>query len=403
MDMANVLEVGGYAPVAALPAFEAAAEAAIARGDVPSVVAIAADADQVLYQRAFGSLGVPDNGPLRVDDVFYIASMTKAVTCLAGVQMIERGKLGLDQDAADILPELGGLKVLTGFDAAGKPELRDPARPIKIRHLFTHTSGLATDVWNEDIKRYSADFGIPSMATCKDAALEVPLVFDPGERWEYSVAIDFIGKIVERLSGLRLEEYFRRNIFEPLGMKWTSFIISPAQRARLVPVRAKWTSDAWEPIGFEISQDPEFYMGGAGLYGTAGDYIRFLQMLLNRGTLDGNRVLKPETVDLYLADHLGALDVPRLGTAMPKLSDDVNFIPGIPKKWSLGALINTRDVPGGRRAGSQFWAGLASSYFWMDPKSRLAGAIFMSGFPFADPPGVALFEALERDVYAAFG
>lgn len=401
--MSEVLEIRRRAPVAALPAFEMAARAAIARGEVPSVVAIAADADRVLYEAAFGELGVPGKEALRTDDVLYLASMTKIVTCLAGIQMVEQGKLDLDQDAADILPDLGRIKVLTGYDSAGEPHLRDPKRPIKVRDLLTHTSGFATDVWNEDIKRYSADFNIPGMATCKDAALDQPLAFDPGDRWEYSVSIDFIGKIVERLSGLRLEEYFKKNIFEPLGMDWTSFIISPAQRARLVPVRAKWTSEAWEPTGFEISQEPEFYMGGAGLYGTAGDYIRFLRMLLNRGELDGNRVLKPETADLFLADHLGALEVPRLASALPKLSADVDFIPDIPKKWSLGAMINTRDVPGGRKAGSQFWAGLASSYFWADPKSGLAGAVFMSYFPFADPKGVAVFDALEQAVYAEFG
>jgi CubicO group peptidase (beta-lactamase class C family) len=241
------------------------------------------------------------------------------------------------------------------------------------------------------------------MATCKDAALEVPLVFDPGARWEYSVGIDFIGKIVEKLSGARLEDYFRKYIFEPLGMNWTSFIISPRQRARLVPVRAKDGNGGWQPVDFEVSQEPEFYMGGAGLYGTAGDYIRFLRMLLNRGTLDGNRVAKPETVDLFLADHLGDLTVPLLPTAMPFLSVDVNFLPGNPKKWSLGFLVNTEDVPGGRAAGSQFWAGLASTYFWLDPKSRLAGAAMLSYFPFADPAGVAVFDAFERDVYASYG
>jgi CubicO group peptidase (beta-lactamase class C family) len=390
-------------PSSGMPSFEAVANAAIRRGEIPGIVAIAADADRVLYQRAIGDLGVPGKGPLAVDDVFYIASMTKPITCFAGAQMVERGKLRLDQNAADILPELGRVKVLAGFDAAGKPILRDPVRQITIRHLFTHSSGFSTDVWNEGIRRYCAGMGVPGMSTCRDAALAVPLILDPGTRWEYSVSIDFIGKIVERVSGQRLEEYFRDNIFRPLGMGWTSFIISPAQRARLVPVRARTDAGRWEPVAFEISQEPEFYMGGAGLYGSAGDYIRFLMMLLNKGTLGGNRVMQPETVDLFFADHLGELELPILRTAMPSLSADVDFNPGIPKTWSLAALVNKRDVPGGRGAGSQFWAGLASSYFWVDPRARLAGAVFMSSFPFADPTGLTVFDALEHAVYDRFG
>jgi CubicO group peptidase (beta-lactamase class C family) len=383
--------------------FETAARGAIAEGQIPGVVAMAANADELLYAVAIGDRGVPGKGPLAVDDVFYIASMTKAVTCFAGVQMIEQGKLGLDMRAADLLPELREVKVLTGFDAAGQPRFREPRSEVQVRHLFTHTSGLSTDVWNENIKRYSADFNVPSMATCKNAALDVPLVFDPGERWEYSVAIDFIGKIVETLSGHRLEDYFRKFIFEPLGMNWTSFILRPEQRERLVPVWSKADGGDWKRVAFEISQEPEFYMGGAGLCGTAGDYIRFLRMLLNRGSLDGNRVARPDTVALYLDNHLGDLTVAALPTAMPFLSVDVEFLPGNPKKWSLGAMINSRDVPGGRRAGAQFWAGLASTYFWLDPESDLAGLTMLSYFPFADPAGVAIFDAFERDVYASYG
>lgn len=389
--------------VAPMAGFEAAAASAIAAKAIPGVVAMAADADSILYEAAFGALGVPGKGPLAVDDVFFIASMTKAITCLAGAQMIEQGKLRLDQDAADFLPEIAGRKVLTGFAEDGTPLFRDPVRPVTVRHLFTHTSGFATDVWNPLIKRYTDETPLPTMGTCRNEAMNVPLVFDPGDRWEYSVSVDWLGFIVERLSGMRLDEYFRRHIFAPIGMEATSFIISPEQRARLVPVWSRKGGDEFEAVNFEISQEPEFFMGGAGLYGTARDYIRFLQMFLNRGRANGHQVIRPETVDLFLANHLGGLTVPKLPTAMPFLSVDIDLWPETEKTWSLGFLTNVEDLPGRRRAGSQFWGGLASTYFWLDPKSRLAGLAMLSYFPFADPAGLAVFDALERDVYAAFG
>jgi CubicO group peptidase (beta-lactamase class C family) len=385
-----------------LSVFEAAAQEAVAGGGIPGVVGMAANAAELLYQGAFGAANAETGAPLKTDAVFFIASMTKAITSLAAVQLIEQGKIGLEQEAASILPEMKSHRVLGGFDAHGRPKLRPAARPITVRHLLTHTSGHSTDIWNPDTIRFIDVMNLPSMATCKTEALGTPLVFDPGDKWEYGISTDWVGKIVEAVSAKRLEEYFRDHIFGPIGMAETSFILSPAQRRKLVPVHGRNEGGGWKTLPFEVSQEPEFYMGGAGLYGPVGDYVKFLQMLLNRGRAAGGQVIKPETVDLLFANHIGAMEWPGMRTAIPAMSAEVDVMPGISKKWSLGFLRNEADVPGRRSAGSQFWGGLANSFFWVDPKKNLCGVAAFGYFPFADPACLDVFDALERDVYATF-
>lgn len=388
---------------AAMPRFEAAARQAVEAGQFPGVVGMAVSADKLLYQGAFGVADAAKGDRLTTDAVFFIASMTKAITSLACVQLIEQGRIGLEQQAATILPEMARHQVLTGYDSVGRPQLRAPARPITVRHLLTHTSGHSTDIWNAMTKRYIEVMDLPPIPTCKNGALATPLASDPGERWEYGISSDWVGKIVEAASGLRLEDYFRRHIFEPIGMNSTSFIISPDQRRRLVPIHARNGGGAFAPIGFEVSQNPEFYMGGAGLYGPAGDYLKFLQMLLKRGRAPGGRVLKPETVDLMFDNHIGDLEWPGMKSVIPAMSCDVDLMPGEAKRWSLGFLTNLADIEGRRSAGSQSWAGLANGYYWLDPKKGVAGLTMASYFPFADPAALRVFDALEQDVYARFG
>jgi methyl acetate hydrolase len=381
--------------------FEATARRAVASGAFPGVAAMVANKDEVLYSAVFGCADATTGVPLRLDDVFFIASMTKIITALACVQLIEQGKVRLEDEASAIVPRMVA-KVLTGFDSAGQPIVREPKRQVTVRHLLTHTSGQTTDVWNSDTIRYIEAMNLPPVPTCKPEAFMTPLVFDPGEGWEYGVGSDWVGQIVERVSGLTLNDYFKRFIFEPIGMTETSFILSPSQRAKLVPVHIRQPDGRFKLSGFEVSQTPEFFMGGAGLYGTVADYIRFLQMFLNDGRTVLGQVLKPETVRLFFANHIGDMEWPGMKTAIPAMSANVSLLPGIPKRWSLGALRNEEDVPGGRRVGSQFWAGLANSYFWVDPTMKLAGVTASAYFPFADPPALEVFEALERDSYGAF-
>jgi methyl acetate hydrolase len=376
-----------------------ALRAAVTRGDVPGVVATAADRGGVLYQGAFGRRALPDGGAMTVDSVFWIASMTKAITSTAAMQLVEQGRLALDKPIADVLPELAAPQVLEGFDAAGEPRLRGAARPITLRHLLTHTSGLVYDIFNPEIARYMEKRDIPNIISCRNRALELPLVFDPGGRWNYGTGIDWAGKAVERVSGQKLGDYLTEHLFVPLDMKDTGFKLTPERRARLVGMHSRGGDAALAPIEFEIPQEPEFEMGGGGLYGTAADYLAFQRAFLN----DGRPVLRPETAALMTQNAIGGLDVPPLKTAIPAYSHDADFFPGMVKKWSLGFMITTEPVPGGRGAGSLAWAGLGNTYFWIDPANGVAAVILMQLIPFADPKAVALLGDFERALYAALG
>lgn len=388
--------------MAALKGYEAAARHAVEAGLVPGAVAVVGNSRAVLHESAVGPSSRTDGRPHTLGDVFMIASMTKAITSVAGAQLLEQGRFSLDQPAENILPEIATHQVITGFDADDRPILRPARGKVTMRQLFTHTSGHSSDVWNANTLKYAKVMGLPPIPSCKIAAFDLPLAFDPGTAWEYGVATDFLGKIIEKLSGMRLEEYFKTQIFDRVGMEWTSFVMGPRQLAEEVPVRGKAGRGAFNVLDFKISQTPEMYMAGAGLYGTAGDYFKFLQMLLNKGDAPHGRVLKPETVELMFRNHIGDIKLPVMGTVIPPVSADLDLDVPHGNKWSLCALTNLIDMPGRRRAGSQFWGGLASSYFWVDPRSDLAGLVMLSYFPFADADGLELFAALERDAYATY-
>ena len=385
------------------PGIDQALRQSVDSGKIPGVVAVAATDKGTLYQGAFGKRNIAQGPDMTPDSVFWIASMTKAVTTLAAMQMVEQGKLDLHKPVGDILPELQSPQVLEGFDADGKPRLRPARQPITLHHLLTHTAGFTYDIWDANDGRYEKYAAIPGIITCKDAALTVPLAFDPGERWEYGINIDWAGKMVERVSGQRLEPYFREHIFAPLGMNDTSFDRSPSQLERLVSMHARQADGSLKPMEFAMPEQPEFYMGGGGLYSTGPDYLKFVQVFLHDGSFNGARILRPETVAMMGQNQIGGLNVHVLKTAAPGLSNDAEFFPGMPKKWGYGFMINTVDAPTGRSAGSLAWAGLANTYFWVDPRRRVAGVILMQLLPFADGPALDAFAAFEQAAYKASG
>src|SRR5215475_5561116 len=374
---------------------------AIVRGDVPGVVAMAATRDEVVYQAAFGRRALADEAAMSTDTVFWIASMTKAITSTAAMQLVEQGKLSLDRQIADVLPELSAAQVLEGFDPSGQPRLRPAKRPITLRHLLTHTAGLVYEIWNAEMGRYMEMKAIPGIISCQNAALSLPLVFDPGEKWDYGINIDWVGKAVERVSGQLLGDYLTEHLFEPIGMKDTAFKLTQERRARMAAMHARSPDGTFAPIEFEVPQEPEFQMGGGGLYGTASDYLAFERVFLNEGRANERSVLKPETVRLMAANAIGELNVQPVKTVVPHLSNDAEFFPGMIKKWGLGFMISTEPVPGGRSAGSLAWAGLGNTYFWIDPDRGIAGVILMQLLPFADSKALALFDKFEKAVYAS--
>jgi CubicO group peptidase (beta-lactamase class C family) len=368
--------------------------------EIPGVVAMAATGSEVIYQGAFGKRDLSKDDPMTADSVFWIASMTKAITCAAGMQLVEQGKLSLDEPIGKLLPDLANPQVLEGFDASGEPKLRAAKKPITLRLLMTHTAGFAYDMWNGDIGKYLEKTATPGIISCLDAALKTPVMTDPGTRWEYGTNIDFVGKAVEAASGKKLDMYLRENIFAPLGMNDTHFKITDSMRQRLVSMHARGEDGALAPMPFELEQNPEFHMGGGGLYSTAADYIRFTQMILNKGRGNSNQVLKPETIALMGQNNIGELTMGKMTTALPVYTNDVDLYPDIVKKWGLSFLINTAKTAEGRSAGSLAWAGLANTYFWIDPARNVAGVILMQLLPFFDGKALEAFAGFERGVYA---
>jgi methyl acetate hydrolase len=368
--------------------------------EIPGVVAIAATSKETIYQGAFGKRDLSKDVAMTQDSVFWIASMTKAVTSAAGMQLVEQGKLSLDEPIGKVLPDLASPQVLEGFDAKGEPKLRPAKKPITLRHLMTHTAGFAYNMWNGDILQYLEKTGTPAITTCQNAALKTPLASDPGTRWEYGTNIDFVGKAVEAASGKRLDAYLRDHMFKPLGMNDTGFKITDDMRKRLVGMHARGEDGSLTPIPFELEQEPEFHMGGGGLYGTAADYIKFTQMILNKGRGNGNQVLKPETVALMGQNHIGELTMGKMTTAIGWATNDVDLYPDIVKKWGLSFLINSAETPEGRSPGSLAWAGLANTYYWIDPARDISGVILMQLLPFADRKCLEAFAGFERGVYA---
>src|SRR5205085_9561002 len=367
--------------------------------EIPGVVAVAATGSETIYQGAFGKRDLAKDDAMTADSVFWVASMTKAITSAAAMQLVEQGKLTLDEPIGKVLPDLASPQVLEGFDAAGNPKLRPAKGAITLRQLMTHTAGFVYELWSGDKATYLEKTGTPGITTCQNAALKTPLAHDPGTRWDYGINIDFVGKAVEAASGQRLDAYLRDNLLAPLGMNYTAFKISDSMRQRLVGMHAR-TPDGLAPIPFELEQNPEFHMGGGGLYGTAADYIKFTQMILNGGRGNGNQVLAPETVAMMGQNHIGELNMTKMISAVPSATNDVDLYPDLVKKWGLSFLITTARTPEGRSPGSLAWAGLANTYYWIDPSRDVTGVILMQLLPFADRKCLEAFAGFEAGIYA---
>ena len=376
-------------------ALDTSLRGAVERKDVPGVVALITDRERVLYQGAFGVADVATGRPLTTDAIFRIASMTKPVTSVALMQLVEQGRLSLDDPAEKYLPELAELKVFESFDpATGAYKVRPASRPATVRHFLTHTSGLGYPFTSATLR----DFKPRASETYPFGG---PLLFDPGERWHYGTSTDVAGRLVEVISGQKLEDYFREHIFAPLKMNDTSYNVPEAKEPRLVAQQQR----AGEHMDGAIElQKPQpgltiaAPVGGGGLASTADDYGRFMRMLLNGGELDGVRVLKAETVALMGQNHIGAISVPALKSALPR-SADFTFVADGRDKWGLGFLITVDQIPGKRSPGSLSWGGINNTFFWIDPARGIGGVIMMQYLPFADAKALAVYDAFERGAY----
>jgi len=379
-------------PTQSASAIDESMRRAVERKDVSGVVVMAADRKGVIYQGAFGVADIGEARPLKLDALFRIASMTKAVASTAAMQLVEQGRFAIEDPVAKYLPEFTKLSVIESFDAStGAYRVRPATRQVTVRHLFTHTSGLGYGFTNPIVRDFKPRAG-------EDYPVG-PLVFEPGERWLYSTSTDWLGRLVERISGQALEDYFLQHIFTPLGMADTFYFVPKDKEARLVTVNRRLADGSMVKDPMQPPTSGFTPIGGGGLSSTASDYIRFTRMFLNGGALDGARILSAGSVALMGQNHIGALGVPALKTAMPERSDDFSFIADGRDKWGLGFLITADAVPGKRSAGSLSWGGINNTYFWLDPTRGITGVIMMQFLPFADRKALALYDTFERGVY----
>lgn len=369
----------------------------------PGVVAIAADRDGIIYEGAAGVMGPENNQAVGTDSVFRIASMTKAITGACVMQLVERGELDLDAPAKSVAPEIGEAVVLTGFDDKGTPQTRPPKGDVTLRHLLTHTSGYAYDMFNSQAGQYMEHAGLPSILTCKYESLRAPLIFDPGSNWEYGIGIDWAGRMVEIVSGKTLGEFFDENLGGPLGMGDTSFVLRDDMASRLVGAATRTPDGGIAPLDFEFEADGDFHMGGGGFYSTANDYMRFTRMLLGGGELDGVRVLNEATVKHMGENSIGDIEVPDLISDNPALALSGPIFPGQIARWGLSFALNTEDVPGGRGAWSLTWAGVHNTFYWVDAKNGIATVLMMQLLPANDPKVLEVLVGYEQALYAALG
>ncbi|MCA8932780.1 MAG: beta-lactamase family protein [Rhodospirillaceae bacterium] len=363
---------------------------------VPGVVAMVTDRTGDIYSGAAGERRL--GGPAMTEDtVFAIFSTTKAIGGTAVLQCVEEGLLDLDAPAKEYAPAIGTLQVLTGFGADGSLQLRPPKTDITTRQLMLHTAGFAYDFFNEDYKRLADEHGQPSVVAANRAAIETPLLFDPGERWEYGTNIDWAGQVVEGIRGQRLGQVLKERVFDPLGMVEIAFTRSPSMKERTATIHGRGADGSLKPLdGFALPDEPEVEMAGHGLYATVPEYMKFIRMWLNDGAGPHGRVLKPETVEMAVKNGLKPhQQVRMLPGVIPELSNDAEFFPGLAKSWSYTFMVNDEEAPTGRPAGAIGWAGLANSFFWIDRKNGFGGYWATQIFPFGDAvsfPGYLDFE-----------
>ena len=365
---------------------------ALERGTAKGVVAMAATRQDIIYQGAFGE-------DMTVDTAFQIASMTKAVTSVATMQLVERGLVYLDAPAADYLPQLATVQVLDGFEAdTGEPVFRAPASPVTARQLLSHTSGFGYELWNPGILRLVGEALLPSLFAAREAYLDAPLIADPGTAWNYGVSTDWLGELVATVSGQPLDRYFDSSVFAPLKMTDTYFPEPGSTAQPVAPLFARQGDDTL------LAQPPfvsiPYTGGGAGLVSTGPDYLRFARALLDGGVLDGARVLNADTVALMAENHIGDLEAGAMASVMPEFSNNFDFFPGSVDKMGLGFLLNAAPVTGGRAAGSMAWAGLFNTYFWIDRERGVCAVLMTQVLPFFDDQIITLLGEFERGVYA---
>jgi methyl acetate hydrolase len=371
-------------------------------GGAPGVVAMATDRKANFYEGAAGVRQLGNDQPMTTDSVFAIFSTTKAITGVAVMQLVEEGKIKLEDAAKKYVPEIAELQVLDGFDAKGQPKTRPPKRDITVNDLMLHTSGLCYEFFSADDLKYRTAKNIPTVVSSSFASVRTVLLHDPGEAWTYGANIDWLGRIIEQQRGKRLGEVMKERIFTPLGMSDISFVANASMKARRAIIHDRSADGKLTPLpDLVLPEPPEMDMGGHGLYASVGEYMKFIRMVLNDGDGPHGRVLKAETVERMSQSGTPKGWVGGWTTSIPSLSNDGEFFPGYSKSWAYTFMVNDEALPTGRPAGALAWAGLANTYFWIDRKTGVGGYWASQILPFQDAASYPGFVDFETAVYRA--
>jgi methyl acetate hydrolase len=375
-------------------------DTAVANGAMPGVAVVETNAAGELQEMYAGRRSVEGDAAVDPDTMFRLMSMTKAFAAVAALQLVERGELALDQEVASVIPAFGEIQVLDGFDG-DTPRLRPPSRAATMTDLLTHTAGCGYSFSSPELLRYHQLTGEPDAFSGLVAGLSAPLIADPGTAWNYGVNTDWVGQVVEAISGQDLDAYLKEHVFGPLGMSSTTFSPSDEQRSRLMALHSRTPDGGLAVIELDAPlREPEFWPAGHGAYSTGRDYARFMAALLGDGELDGVSILTPESVVLMFSDQIGGIALPTMmKSAMPALSNDIPS-PPFSQTWGMGLHLFTEDLPGMRRSGSGDWSGLFNSYFWIDRSSDVAVAFLTQVLPFFDEAIVQTLQGVEQTIYA---
>ena len=369
-------------------------------GGVPGVVAMATDRNENIYEGAMGVRELGNDQAMTSDSVMLMASCTKAITGVAVMQMVEEGLVSLNDAAKQYVPEIAEIQVLEGFDANDQPILRAPSRDITLNDLMLHTSGFCYEFFSDDLLKYRTMNEIPTILSATFSSFRDVLLHDPGAQWTYGSSIEWLGVIVEAVRGAKLGAVMQERIFEPLDINDTAFELSPSMLERRVTIHQRNPDGQLIPQPeVMLPQPAEVQLGGAGLYGTVGDYLKFIRMILNDGKGPGGQVVKPETVEKMAQNGLGQLKTSAWQSSVPALANDGDFFPGESKSWSYTFMINDEETPTGRPAGQLAWAGLANTFYWIDRKTGIGGMWGTQILPFQDAVSYPGFTSFEQAVY----
>jgi CubicO group peptidase (beta-lactamase class C family) len=336
------------------------------------VVTLLARHGKVVELRAYGNKDLASGAPMTTDTIFRMFSMTKPVTGVAMMMLYEEGKWLPKDPIAKFIPEFAHLKVFKGLDATGKMILEDPTHPPTMAELMTHTAGFTYGVFGDGPvdKMYSSQGVMQSKSLQEmiDKLAKIPLLYQPGTRWGYSASMDIQGYIIEKLTGQSLPDFMAQRIFKPLGMNDTGFFVPAEKYQRFATLYTNGPNDtlAADTSRSDYKTQPTMPQGGGGLVSTAQDYLRFAQMLLNGGELDGVRLLSPSSVQLMSTNHLS----PSLMTGEFSIGPEV-IRPGMGWGYDCAVYndpVQADDVVG---KGTFFWFGAADTWFWIDPTNDL--------------------------------